>query len=1766
MSHPTNIPEKSTSETVSDSFLDPKEKFHFQLQDIFQHTMRLTGPDQFDQLCQWMEYKQYLTFDDFYDNSYKDPEKFDTKGPTTEYKVKGKMNHLSPNVAQKLKSFVRWMTYQERPYELHDSFLATLTRDSYLKFRHLDTQPLPISTPPHHDPQQNMSSFPIDLKPPPNPESKIALNNFKKGTKRDASVYPIFKNDKYYDTFQRSFLAHLKAQGLYDVADPKYDPESGDIYDQELFQGKQSFVYSVLVASLQTEKGRELVKEFEGDARSIILKLHHYHTKSNVAKHDIITLTTDITNLTLNDSWKGTVRQFLSHFKEKLRLLDSLVPVSDQLPETTRITFLQRAVQQNQDLRQIHVMDCVWRFKTDPTETLTFETYYNLLWDAAHQYDLHHTKKGPQRKAFISQQEEVNDENEYVIEENEFFTDPEPEEEPSPYSVYQSSFHPKMPQKAYLPPKIWETLSESTKQMIIEHNKKIKLNNPTSYNSGNKTKPNPTMGKPNPVPQKVHQHSKDDAKEELPSDNSTQTLVNKCLAESGIDPTDIQNVMSVSHAKRNISSHDSSRKIHIHQRYVFTRVNQSNHHLIDRGANGGLAGADMRVIHTTPRKINIVGIDDHELTGLNVVTAAALLDTQKGPIIGIFHEYAHLGKGKSIHASSQLEWFNCQVDDRSKIVGGAQRIETPEGYVIPFSIETGLVYMHPIRIPTDQDLQMYPHVFFTSPDIWDPSVLDHEITPSLLEDINQQSDDSLLQDSIFDEYGDLHHRATQTLNVFCDLPPLPSGEHTTSAHLHDSNPAEEDWKSLRPYFGWQSEQVIKDTYKVTSRFGGTIPRHDYLKKHFKSRNPVFNIPRRNEPVATDTIFSDTPAINDGSTMAQFFVGKDTLVCDAYGIKSQKQFINTLYDNIRSRGAMTTLITDGGRYEVSKKVADLLRSLFIKQYESEPYHQHQNKAEQRYGVVKRYINTLMNLTGAPAHCWLPCLLYVCSLLNATASPALGGLTPLQTLTGQVPDISQFLHFSFWEPVYYKLDENEPRATISEHVKDLSQDQISREDQLRFKLKIDGDQLDDLISYNQLMEYLEDKTDPGPLEDGLYRFKSIKDHKGPYTASDPEYNGSSYNILIEWETGEHTWEPLSNIIATDPYTCAVYAKEHDLLNTPGWKLLKRHARTARRLIRTLKKSKYRQAKATRKYKHGWEVPRDYAHALQLDIQNGNNKWKDAIDLEIEQIKEYQVFKDYGKAVYNKNKITNAPDEHQKIRVHFVFDVKHCGKFKARLVADGHLTKEPMETVYSGVVSIRNLRLAMFLAELNGLELWGADVGNAYLQALTREKLYIVGGPEFEALQGHVLVMYKALYGTRSGGACWHDKFFDILHDMGFKPSRADPDIWMKSSKDGSHYEYIAVYVDDLAICMKDPKAFCDTLKDKYKLKLKGVGPINYHLGCGYTRDEDGTLVADPRKYVEKILESYEKTFGEKPKKSKTPLVGRDHPESDTSDFCNQDQIKQYQTIVGQLIWLSGLGRFDIAVHVMTMSRFRQQPRIGHLDRLKKIVGYLANLPHGALRFRLHEPDYSNLPHKEYDWQRTVYKGAKEELPHDIPEPKGKHVTTTTYVDANLHHDQVTGKAVTACLHMVNATPSHWHTKRQATVETATFGSEFVAARIATDQIIDLRYTLMYLGVPVRSKSYMFGDNKSVVDSASIPTSTLSKKSTLASYHRVREAIAAGYIQFNWKDGKSNPADILSKHWEFANIWPLLKPLLFWKGDTNELNAKAKGSDRIPVKKSV
>ena len=1320
--------------------------------------------------------------------------------------------------------------------------------------------------------------------------------------------------------------------------------------------------------------------------------------------------------------------------------------------------------------------------------------------------------------------------------------------------------------------------------MIIDH--KPNSGSPHLSTSNKSRSPAPHLPTPQQTakPQQVHTHQSDESTTDTTKTETTPSDPLLAIAHQSINTSDdaapdISNVLSV---KR-------SSQIQVCQHYLFQHPNHTNQQLVDHGANKGLAGPDMRGIHRTYRKIKIQDIDNHEVADLDVVTTATLLNTSQEKVIGIFNEYAYLWKGSSIHSSGQLEWLQTHVHETSVKVGGTQLINTLDGYSVPLLIKDGLAYATSIGRSTDQDMDIYPHVLITSPDEWDPS----------------QVPDQLFGVPMFDACGDFNKPIIANLNNLLDAPPgdcesCPEISSVFTANLHQSSPQEPDWDTQRPFLAWTSPSSIKDTFNVTTRNGTAPNTQDYIKNHFKPRNPVSSIPRCSEDLATDTIFSDTPAVDDGSTMAQFFCGHDTLVCDAYGIKSTKQFINTLSDNIRKWGAMDTLISDGGNYDISKGVTDLLHSLFIQDYQSESYHQDQTKTETCFGPAKCCTNTAMNTSGYLACCWLLCLQYIFVILHHLASPTLQGIYPGQALQGTTPDISFMLHSSFYESVYYRIDSSEPdfnfpsssndnkgywvgfaanqgdsltwrtptedtqriiicsgiqnalstttnqclaspsgegttlpfpipypqqskislpldpfdestptfeqfvnsqsgedednpihMATIDipnllgrsfllppadngEHpmakIIDIDDHGPPLED-MKFKLKINKDQTDEIMSYNQLMDYIQKGTDGGEDLDLLFKFKDILAHQGPLESTDPNHKGSKYNVMVEWEPGEVTYEPLTLISKEDQINCAVYAKKRDLLDTTGWNHPKRHAKISKRPIRAVKQSRIHQVRASARYQHGFQVPKDFNDAISLDKENSNTHWQDEMDLELTQIHEYKVFKDTGKAQFHDSKAV-TPDGFQKIRVHFVYAVKHAGKFKARPVADGHLIKEP-------VVSLRSLRMVAFLFQLNDLEIWGADVGNAYLEAYTDPNLCITVGPEFKELQVHLLIMIKTLHGTRSGGARWHDRLSDILQELKSKPSKADPDVWMRPEPGGTCYEYIAVYVDDLAIAAKDPQAFCNELK---------------HLGCTYKKDHDGTLAADPRRYVNKILESYERMFKEKPRKSRPPLEGGDHPELHTPELCDEHQTNQFQTMVGQLQWLISPGHFDIAVHVMSLSRFRAQSRKGHLDRAKRIVGYLLFLPDDAIRFRTGEPDFSSLNDQEYDWTRSVYSGACEQIPHDIPKPLREHGQTTHYVDANLHHDHATGKAVTAVLHFLNQTPIDAYSKRHH----------------------------------------------------------------LVSYHRVKEAIALKYLSFHWKDDISNPADILSKHWEFATVWPMLKPILFWRGKTA---TQLKGSDRIP-----
>ena len=458
------------------------------------------------------------------------------------------------------------------------------------------------------------------------------------------------------------------------------------------------------------------------------------------------------------------------------------------------------------------------------------------------------------------------------------------------------------------------------------------------------------------------------------------------------------------------------------------------------------------------------------------------------------------------------------------------------------------------------------------------------------------------------------------------------------------------------------------------------------------------------------------------------------------------------------------------------------------------------------------------------------------------------------------------------------------------------------------------------------------------------------------------------------------------------------------------------------------------------------------------------------------------------------------------------------------------------------MRNLRLVIFLGKLNHLNLWGADIGNAYLEAFSGEKLYIVAVPEFQELEGYILIFLKTLYGLKSSGKRWAEVIHGILRDMKVLPSKADPCIWLRKSPNLRSYEYIAVYVDDLCIAADSPSTIIQIFQSKYHLKVKGDGTLTYHLGADYFEDPDGTFVSQPKKYIDKSADTYRRLFNEDPPKGyKTPHDKNDHPELDTSEILEGDMAAKNLTMVGQLQWLITLGRFDIHVLVASMSRFKAALRQGHTDRLKRIYSYAIRTKDYGIRFRTDQPDYSFLSEKDFDWTYSVYGNVQEILPDDMPEPLGKAVINTTTMDANLNHCLATGKSLTGCLYFVNKTPVDCYSKRQSTVETATYGSEFVAAKTATEQIMDIRQTLRYLGAPIGAKSFLFGNNRSVVSSATLPHSSLTKRHNILAFHIVREAIAAKLMAFYWIQSAYNLSDMLSKHWDHATVYPMILQLL-------------------------
>ena len=238
----------------------------------------------------------------------------------------------------------------------------------------------------------------------------------------------------------------------------------------------------------------------------------------------------------------------------------------------------------------------------------------------------------------------------------------------------------------------------------------------------------------------------------------------------------------------------------------------------------------------------------------------------------------------------------------------------------------------------------------------------------------------------------------------------------------------------------------------------------------------------------------------------------------------------------------------------------------------------------------------------------------------------------------------------------------------------------------------------------------------------------------------------------------------------------------------------------------------------------MPRTVEEAHRIDSESMNSYWRDAIAKEM---------KNVGIAFELLGEGERAPQGWNKVTGHLVFDVKMDFTRKARWVLDGHKTPNPLGSTYAGVVSRESVRIAFTYAALNGLDICAADILNAYLQALSSQKDYIICGADFGLENvGKVALIHRALYGGKSAGKDFRKHLLACMRHIGFVSCPADPDVWMRPNKksDGSKYwEYVLLYVDDtLCVSHQAEHTIRNDLGKYFELKEQPVGPPKIYLG--------------------------------------------------------------------------------------------------------------------------------------------------------------------------------------------------------------------------------------------------------------------------------------------------------------------------------------------------
>ena len=663
------------------------------------------------------------------------------------------------------------------------------------------------------------------------------------------------------------------------------------------------------------------------------------------------------------------------------------------------------------------------------------------------------------------------------------------------------------------------------------------------------------------------------------------------------------------------------------------------------------------------------------------------------------------------------------------------------------------------------------------------------------------------------------------------------------------------------------------------------------------------------------------------------------------------------------------------------------------------------------------------------------------------------------------------------------------------------------------------------------------DEGYCYQGL---KRIVDHRSDGTALTKDQafvtgkNGNQHRkettkgwyLLVEWTDGTTSWKPLRDMKESVPVQTADYAKACGIDDEPAFAWWVPFTLKKRNQI--IAAVNHRVKKTTHKY--GIRVPDGFAEAYDLDVANQDNYWRNAISKEM---------KNSAMAFQIKERGEKPPPGYTRTTYHMVFDVKMDFTRKARLVLDGHKTPPPKNSsTYSGVVSRESVRIAFTYAALNDLDVCAADIQNAYLQAPNSEKYYIECGPEFGSENvGKIALVVRALYGGPASGANFRNHLRDCMNLLGYQSCLADPDVWMrkaKKKKDGTPYwEYVLLYVDDMLCISEEAKGGCEEIGKYFTLKPGSAGPPDIYLGgkvSMVTMPNGVTCHAySSSQYVQNAVKNVEQYLSKKglqlKQRASSPLMRDYRPELDISPELSPEDASYYHSLIGILRWAVELGRIDICTEVSMMSSHLALPREGHLQQVFHIFAYLKCKHNSRIAF---DPTYPEIDYEKFkrrNW-KDFYEGAKEEIPLNAPTPLGKPMIIRAFVDADHAGNKLTRRSRTGFIVYINMAPVYWLSKKQTSIETSSFGSEFTAMKHCCEYLAGLRYKLRMMGIPMEDPVYIYGDNQSVLANTTVPESMLKKKSNSIAYHYVREGCAADMWRTSYINTEWNPADLLSK----------------------------------------